>query len=452
MEVPMNQNELKKVDLVVKARAVITPRADSKIEVFEPGYLAIDKGKVVAVGSASKEYSYRGKVFHSFPEHVIVPGLVNAHTHSPMVLFRGVADDLPLKEWLEQHIWPLEGKFVSPEFVYEGSLLGCAEMALNGVTFFSDMYFAMDKVAEAAKRVGIKAQIGEGILEFPTPTSPTVEHAFERTLNLIEQFKTDDFIFPVVAPHAPYTTSEKTLKRAAEMAASYDVSLHIHLAEEKWELEQFKNEKGISSIKYLDEIGFLQNGNVIAAHVNWLDEGDLEIIASSNVGVAHNPRSNMKLATGICPVSQMLNAGIAVGLGTDGASSNNRLSVLDEAQTAALLHKINLKDPTVVSAREAFLMATLYGARALKVESRIGSLEPGKDADFIAINFNRVHLLPCFDYLSHLIYAVRSSDIEFVFVNGKPVVFEGRLVNVDIEELKEIANKYADKIVKEKKA
>lgn len=445
------QPETRKVDLVVKAKAVINPEKDGSITIYEPGYIAVDEGKIVALGDASQDYPYRGKVFHSFPEHVLIPGFINAHTHSPMVLFRGVADDLPLKEWLEQHIWPLEGKFVSPEFVYEGSLLGCAEMALNGITFFSDMYFAMEKVAEAARAVGIKAQIGEGILEFPTPTSPTVEHAFKRTLNLIERFKDSDDIFPVVAPHAPYTTSRETLEKAAEIAASYKVPLHIHLAEEKWELEQFRSEKGMSSIKYLKEIGFFSGKNVIAAHVNWLDEGDLEVLSEFSVGVAHNPRSNMKLATGICPVPSMLKAGVAVGLGTDGASSNNRLSVLDEAQTAALLHKISLKDPTAVSAREAFLMATLYGARALKLEDRIGSLDPGKDADFVAVNFKRVHLMPCFDYISHLIYAARSSDIEFVFVNGKPVVFEGSLVNIESGRLSEIAAKYAEKISQERK-
>lgn len=445
------QLEAKKVDLVVKAKAVITPKKDGSIKIYEPGYIAVDNGKIVSVGDASIEYPYRGKVFHSFSEHVVVPGLINAHTHSPMVLFRGVADDLPLKEWLEQHIWPLEGRFVNPEFVYDGSLLGCAEMALNGITLFSDMYFAMERVAEAARTIGIKAQIGEGILEFPTPMSPTVEHAFERTLYLIDRFKDSEDIFPVVAPHAPYTTSRETLLKAAEVADSYGIPLHIHLAEEKWELDQFKAEKGMSSIKYLKEIGFLAGKNVIAAHVNWLDEGDLDILYEFGVGVAHNPRSNMKLATGICPVPSLLETGVAVGLGTDGASSNNRLSILDEAQTAALLHKINLRSPTVISAKEAFLMATLYGARALKLDERVGSLEPGKDADFVAINFKQVHLLPCFDYISHLIYAAQSSDVEFVFVNGKPVVFEGRLVNIDLKNLIEIAAKYTERIKKERK-
>lgn len=442
------ETNFSKVDLIVRARAVVTGDSDGNIIVYEPGYLSIKDGKIIDVGDATKDYPYKGKEFHSFPTHVIFPGFINAHTHSPMVLFRGLADDLPLKEWLENHIWPLEGKLVNPEFVYEGSLIGIAEMALCGVTFFSDMYFAMEMVAEAAKKVGVKAQIGEGILEFPTPTSPTVEHAFERTINLIEKFLNDDSIFPMVAPHAPYTTSEETLKRSLELSSRYGVPIHIHLAEEKWELEKFLNEKNRSSIKYLDDLGFFSNRNVIAAHVNWLDEGDYEILKENNVGVAHNPRSNMKLATGICPVPRLLDIGVSVGLGTDGASSNNRLSVLGEAQTASLLHKIANKEPTLVSAKQAFLMATLLGAKAVKMEHRIGSLEKGKDADFILVNFERPHLYPCFDYISHLIYAVKDSDIEYVYVNGKPVVFEGKLVNVDLNELKSISEKYIEKISK----
>lgn len=442
------QPDVQKVDLVVKAKALITPDANGSISIFEPGYLAVNEGKVVYAGDGSTgKFNYKGREFYSFPEHVIVPGFVNAHTHSPMVLFRGYADDLPLKEWLENYIWPLEGRLVSPEFVYEGALLGVSEMVLNGITFFSDMYFAMEKVAEAARLVGIKAQIGEGILEFPTPTSPTVDHAFERTQKIIDLFLNDEMIFPVVAPHAPYTTSEKTLTRAASIAEKFKIPIHIHLAEEKWELENFLKEKKVSSIGYLDSLGFFDGKNVIAAHVNWLHEGDLEILSTKSVGVAHNPRSNMKLATGICPVPEMLKSGIAVGLGTDGATSNNRLSVLDEAQTACLLHKIAKKDPTVVSAKEAFLMSTILSARALKVDKRVGSLETGKDADFVLINFNQPHLLPCYDYISHLMYAVRSSDIEYVFVNGKPVVFERRLVNVEMGALKDIAEKYRAKVL-----
>lgn len=438
--------EIKKVDLLIKAKALVTPVGENDVAVYEPGYLAVSEGKVVSAGKADGDIPFKGKTFYSFPSHVLFPGFINAHTHSPMVLFRGVADDLPLKEWLEKHIWPLEGRMVSPEFVYEGALLGATEMALNGVTFFSDMYFAMEKVAEAAKTVGIRAQIGEGILEFPTPTSPTVEHAFERTLNILESFKEDEMIYPVVAPHAPYTTSEKTREKCLELSKKYGVPIHIHLAEEKWELDSFKKEKGVSSIASLKSEGFFSEKNVIAAHVNWLDDGDLEILAEFNIGVAHNPRSNMKLATGISPVPDMLKAGVFVGLGTDGASSNNRLSVLDEAQVAALLHKSTRKDPTVISAKEAFLMATILGAKALKVDNFTGSLEAGKFADFILLNFEQPHLYPCFDYLSHLIYAARSGDVEYVFVGGKPVVFEGRPVNVDLETLKKIAEKYREKV------
>ncbi len=329
-----------KVDLFVKAKAVVTPLSNGEIAVYEPGFLAVSDGRIVEAGKYTDELPYRGKEFLSLPAHVIFPGFINTHTHSPMVLFRGLADDLPLKEWLENHIWPMEAKFINPDSVRDGALIACIEMALSGVTFFTDMYFAMDQVAYSAKRAGIKAQLGEGILEFPTPTSPTVDHAFKRTKELIEGFSEDPLIYPVVAPHSPYTCSADTLSKSAEIAEDYGVPLHIHLAEEKWELNNFLSEKGMSSVKYLNEIGFFDSQRVTAAHVNWLDEGDLDVLSEKNVGVAHNPRSNMKLATGICPVVKMLEAGVNVGIGTDGASSNNKLSVLDDAQVAALLHKI----------------------------------------------------------------------------------------------------------------
>ncbi len=436
-----------KVDLFVKAKAVVTPLSNGEIAVYEPGFLAVSDGRIVEAGKYTDELPYRGKEFLSLPAHVIFPGFINTHTHSPMVLFRGLADDLPLKEWLENHIWPMEAKFINPDSVRDGALIACIEMALSGVTFFTDMYFAMDQVAYSAKRAGIKAQLGEGILEFPTPTSPTVDHAFKRTKELIEGFSEDPLIYPVVAPHSPYTCSADTLSKSAEIAEDYGVPLHIHLAEEKWELNNFLSEKGMSSVKYLNEIGFFDSQRVTAAHVNWLDEGDLEVLSEKNVGVAHNPRSNMKLATGICPVVKMLEAGVNVGIGTDGASSNNKLSVLDDAQVAALLHKISGKDPAALPARKAFLMATLYGAKAVHMERAIGSLEKGKDADFIAVNFDAAHLYPAYDYVSHLIYAVNRTDIEYVYVNGKPAVFAGRPVNVELDELREISEKYRKMII-----
>lgn len=439
--------ENQKVDLFVRARAVVTPDRDGNVDIYQPGYLAVDDGKIVDVGQLTDEVPYRGKELLSLPGHVIFPGFVNAHTHTPMTLFRGLADDLPLKEWLEEHIWPMEGKYVSPEFVYIGARLAILEMLKSGVTCFADMYFAMEEVARAAKEAGVRACVGEGILDFPTPTSPDTSHAFKRTERLIDSFRNDELIYPFVAPHSPYTCSEDTLRFAYEMALDKNVSLHIHLAEEKWEMEKFLAEKGKTSIAYLDEIGFFNGPHVTAAHVNWTEDSDLEILSDRRVGVAHNPKSNMKLATGICRVSDMLEKNVIIGLGTDGAASNNTLSVLEEAQEAARLHKIAHRDPTVLPAKTAFLMATISGAQAVGLSDRLGSLEPGKWADFVAINFDKPHLTPVYDFISHLIYAVKSSDIEFVYVAGRPVLMKGRAVNIDEEEVMEAAVNFARKMV-----
>lgn len=438
--------ENQRVDLFVRAKAVVTGVSEGSVEVYEPGYIAVQDGRVLSCGRLTDNVPYRGKELLSLPEHVVIPGLINAHTHTPMTLFRGLADDLPLKEWLEEHIWPLEGKHVNAEFVYTGSRLAVLEMVRAGVTCFADMYFAMEEVARAARQAGLRACVGEGILDFPTPTSPDTSHAFRRTADLINEFKNDDLIIPFVAPHSPYTCSAGTLKKSLEMAAEHSVPLHIHLAEELWEREKFLKEHGASSIAYLEKLGFFSGPRVTAAHVNWTDDEDLDILAEHSVGVAHNPKSNMKLATGVCRVPAMLDRKIAVGLGTDGAASNNTLSVLEEAQEAARLHKLTEKDPTSVPAAQAFLMATLYGARALGLEDRIGSLESGKQADFVCINFDKPHLTPVYDYVSHLIYAVKTADIEYVYVAGRPVLFKGKAVNLNEEEVMDSAAKLAEKL------
>jgi 5-methylthioadenosine/S-adenosylhomocysteine deaminase len=436
------------VDLVVIGRAILT--MDDHYTLHEPGYLAIDNGVIVGVGAADGEIPFRGKRLLHLPGHVITPGFINAHTHAPMTLFRGVADDLPLKEWLENHIWPLEARFVSPESVFAGTLVAAAEMALAGVTCFADMYFAEEEVARAASRVGIRAMVSEGILDFPTPLSPTIDDSFARARATVEHFRAASplsALYASVGPHSPYTCSEATLLRARDLAVEFGVPLHIHLAEEKWEFDSFVAERSMTPIAYLESIGFFDGPQVIAAHVNWTTDEDLAILAERRVGVAHNPRSNMKLATGVCRVPAMLDRGVTVALGTDGASSNNTLSVLDEAQMAARLHKIIAKDPTTVAAREALAMATRGGAEALGLSAALGTLEPGKAADFVAFDFEKIHLTPVYDYYSHLIYAARASDVDFVYVGGKEIVARGRLTTVSSHEIAEIVGPHASAIL-----
>lgn len=434
----------KNADILIKAKAILT--LDEKNNIFSPGYLTIKDKKILKIGEYDRSKEIEAEKSYSFDRHVIIPGLINTHTHAPMSLFRGIADDLPLKKWLENHIWPLEKKYVNAEFVKAGSMIACAEMVKSGITTFADMYFCEEEVAEAARKVGIRVMIGEGILDFPTPVSENVDESFERAERLIKRYLNDKFVATSVCPHSPYTCSKDTLIRALKLAEKYDIPIHIHLAEEKWEVEKFQQEQGKTPVEFLKDLGFFEGPKVIAAHVNWVNENDIEILSNTKVGVSHNPKSNMKLATGICPVPEMVEKNTLVALGTDGASSNNSLSILEEAQQAARLHKIASKDPTVIPADIALKMATINGAKVIGKEKSIGSLETGKLADVVALNFNKIHLSPVYDYFSHLIYAAKSGDVEHVFISGKPVVLNGQLINIDNEEIIDKAKHYGAKI------
>lgn len=423
----------KDVDLIIKNALIAT--IDPAFNVILNGSIAIKDGKIIALlGEAKSLQDYKPKKVIDAKGSIAMPGLVNAHTHSSMVLLRGLADDLPLKEWLEKHIWPAESKWVSPTFIEAGTRLALYEMVKSGTTLFCDMYFLPEHSVAQIEKFKVRAVIGVPLLDFPTPISKPISESFKRTHDLIGLLKSSDKIEVAVSPHSPYACSEGVLRQAAEIAREYDKPLQIHLSEERWEGEKIFAERKVSPVAYLNSIGLLSN-KTIAAHVNWLFDGDIEILREKGVGVVHNPQSNMKLATGISPVPDLLSASVKIGLGTDGAASNNDLDLFGEIETAARLHKINRKDPTAVTAKEALKMATLGGAQVLRLDKEVGSLEVGKQADIILIDTDKPHMQPLYDVHSQLAYSAKGSDVKLVMVKGEIILSDYELLVDDHEAI-----------------
>ena len=432
-------------DWIWTARYVVT--MDAQRRVIENGAVAIRGDRILAAGPRAEiERSYQARQRLDAPASLIAPGLINTHTHVPMSLFRGIADDLRLEEWLEKHIFPAEAKNVNAEFVRWGTRLGCLEMALSGTTTFADMYYFEDVVAEAAKEAGLRAVVGETILKFPSPDAKTPAEALAFNERLIQRFRGDPLIVPAVAPHALYTNEDATLKAARTLANRYGVPLMVHVSETSVELDNAVQERGASPVVLLDRLGMF-NGRSIAAHAVWMDDGDLEILRDRGVGVAHCPSSNMKLASGVAEVKKMLAMGLAVGLGTDGpAGSNNDFDMFEEMDLAAKLQKVISRDPRALPAPQAFEMATILGARVLGLEGEIGSLEAGKRADLISVRLDAPHAVPLYNVYSQLVYALKGSDVDDVMVNGRLIVRSRRMLTLNAPQILAAAEKYKQQI------
>lgn len=421
---------------------------DSALTIIENGSVVIKKGEIVAVGpSAALKERYSAARNIDAAGKLVMPGLVNTHTHAAMTLFRGLADDLPLDTWLTKHIWPAEAKFITPASVRIGANLALVEMIRSGTTTFSDMYFYADELARAAKTAGVRSVVGEAILDFPTPDSKTPQESFATIEKLAAKWKNDPLITIAVAPHAPYTCSPETLKSAKKLADSLGLPLIIHVSETRKEVTDITAKFGVPPFEYLDRLGFF-GGTAIVAHAVYPTPNEIRLMAERKVGVAHNPVSNMKLASGVAPVPEMLQAGIAVGLGTDGAASNNNLSMFKEMNAAALLQKVSRLDPTALDARETVKAATIGGARVLGLEKHIGSLEKGKRADLIIIDLNRPHLVPLYDVYSLLVYAANGADVETVIIDGRTVMENRKLLTLNEESVMREARKLALKVLK----
>ena len=422
------------VDCIIRAEYLLTMEGD--LSVLNDGAIAISGGIIKEVGTyddISKKYSTE-KVLGGKGK-VVFPGLINTHSHAAMVYFRGLADDLPLQEWLEKHIWPAEDKWMSAEFVDDAVGLACLEMLKSGITTYTDQYFYQSVAAKKVSKIGMRGVLGAGVIDFPfTGYASSVEDYFTNAENLINEYKDDELITPCIAPHATYTCSPENYQRANEISEKYNTPIHTHVAETQFEISQIKDRYGKTPIEHLDALGLLTE-RFIAVHCVWLSDKDIDILAERKVGVSHCIESNLKLASGIAPIPKLLNAGVKVALGTDGAASNNDLSILGEMSTAAKVHKAISGDPTVLDSKTALLMATRNGADILGMGDTIGSLKAGKKADIVIADIDKPHLSPIYDIYSHITYCMRPSDIETVLVNGKIIVDNRTLTTMDEGEI-----------------
>ncbi|MBW2036462.1 MAG: amidohydrolase [Deltaproteobacteria bacterium] len=432
------------VDIIIRNGWLLTMAPDSRV--IKKGAVAVRGDSIVAAGPQDV-LGARYKPWKTIDAcgGIIMPGLVNAHTHAAMTCFRGLADDLPLMTWLNEYIFPAEAKLTS-DAVYQGALLACAEMILSGTTTFCDMYLFEDSVARAAKEAGMRAVVGEVLYDFPSPNYGPMEEGLKYTEALIDRWRDDPLINIAVEPHSAYLCSPDLLKRVKAIADRNGVPVVIHLSESEKEVDQIREKYGKTPVEHLAEIGFLNPG-VIAAHCVALSKNDIRLLREFGVKVAHNPESNMKLASGISPVPELLKHGITVGIGTDGCASNNNLDLLQEMDTAAKLHKVNRLDPTVMDAPTVVRMATFDGARVLGLQDLIGSLEPGKKADIIVIDTRQPHLTPMYDVYSHLVYAVSGHDVVTSIVNGKVLMENRVLTTLDQDAVIEGVNRVAERVV-----
>ncbi len=417
------------VSLVITNGTVVT--MDGERRVLSQGAVAIDGPKIVAVDAAAAiAASYRGRTTIDAGGAIVMPGLINTHTHAPMVLYRGLADDLALMDWLQKYIFPAEARTVSPAFVAAGTRLAALEMIRSGTTTYADMYYFEEEIARVTKAAGLRGVLGQTIIQFPVPDAKTPADGLARTEAFAKQFAGDPLITPAVAPHSMYTLDTETLRRARALADQYSIPLLTHLAETEDEIKISETRHKLSPAAYLDSLGFWKPGT-LAAHGVWLAPADIEILRRAGAGVSHNPESNMKLASGIAPVLAMRAAGVPVGLGTDGAASNNDLDMFEAMRQAAFLHKMASKDPRAMPAGDALAMATIEGARALGMADRIGSLEPGKRADVIVVGTTAPRQAPMYDPVSHLVYVTRGDDVVATVVEGRVLMRNRRVLTLD---------------------
>jgi len=408
------------------------------------GWVAIKEGQIQEV-AAGDPPSLAARSVINGQGCLVMPGLVNSHIHAPMSLFRGLADDLPLKTWFEDHIFPAEAKWVGEEFVYWGTLLACAEMIRAGTTAFADGYFFEGHVARAARDSGIRALLAQGTLDFPTPDSPSSAAGLRRICDFIETWSGSATIRPALFAHSVYTCSPQLLTRCRDLALKYKVPWVTHLSETREEVEVVSQKYGRTPVNHLENLNLLSS-NLIACHCVWLTEAEMDLLAKRGVRVVHNPESNLKLASGVAPIPDLLKRGVPVGLGTDGCASNNNLDLFQEMDFAAKVHKGHRLDPTAMPAETVLEMATLGSARVLGMEAEIGSLEVGKKADVIVVDLNRPHLQPVYNVVSQLVYSAVGADVRDVVIDGRIVMQNRRLLTLDEERILAEARKWRKKI------
>ncbi|HLB42632.1 MAG TPA: TRZ/ATZ family hydrolase [Gammaproteobacteria bacterium] len=435
---------MEKIDHLIHAKWIITCEENNRA--LENHSLAIKNGKIIAIlPTKEAEKTYQAPLT-AYSSHAIMPGFINSHTHISMNVFRGLADDLELMDWLTNHIWPAEGKWVSHQLVYDASLLAMAEMIRGGTTCFNDMYFFLDATAKAATEVGMRAHIGMTIIDVPTAWAKTTEEYFEKALSFYHDYKNHALIVPTMAPHSTYTVSKENLIKANEIALEYSLKINIHLQEAPSEVQQFLAKHNKRPLQLLNEIGMVTS-HLIAIHMTQINDDDLAILQKAKPSIVHCPESNMKLVSGACPVEKLTQLGINVALGTDGAASNNDLDMFGEMRSATFLGKITANDPKAVSADKVLKMATLYGAKALGIDHLTGSLTPGKAADFIAIDLDRIETQPLYHPISQIVYATHRNQVTDVWVGGKQLMKNRQLLTLDEKELLSKAKSWKKKIM-----
>jgi 5-methylthioadenosine/S-adenosylhomocysteine deaminase len=433
------------IDLIVQGDYIVT--MDAQLSVVRNGAVAIDEGVIIAIGPADEinaEYS----ATETLPKNnrIVLPGLINGHSHAAMTLLRGVADDLELMTWLNDYIFPAEVEFVDAEFVRIGTELACWEMIRGGTTTFVDMYYYPDVIAEVVEACGLRAYVSATVIGQRSPDAEGAQDSVTKGLAFIERWQgRNSRITPIFGPHANYTLNEEQLRATREAANEAGVPISIHLSESPYELEYSKQTYGTTSIDFFDSIGFF-DGLTIGAHVVWPTEEEIPVLAARQVGVIHNPTSNMKIASGISPVTAMLQAGVRVGLGTDGAASNNDLDMWEEMRLAAFLQKVDRMDPTVLSASTVLRMATSGGAEAIGLAGKVGALAVGMRADLIQVSFDDVHFVPTYDVISHLVYVADEQDVASTVVDGKVLMRDGEILTVDTGRVRREAKELAGRI------
>lgn len=445
----IKENKMEKVDIILTNATILT--MDDKFQVFDPGAIAITGDTITAISEESDITDlYQAEQIIDCQRKVLLPGLINAHTHVPMTLLRGLADDLRLDVWLMGYMMPVEREFVSPEFVRLGTKIACAEMIRGGVTCFADMYYFEDDIAEATAEAGMRGICGQSVMKYPSPDAGSYEESLERAEKFIKKWKGHALVIPSIAPHAVYTCNEEILRACSDLAIKYDIPLQIHISETASEVENLREQQGMPVIPYVKKHGILDT-KLIAAHCVHIDEGEIRSLQRSNAGIAHNPSSNMKLASGFAPVSKMMELNAFVGIGTDGAASNNDLDMIEELRLASFMAKNVSGDPTALPARDTLAMATCIGAKACHIDDFTGSLTPGKKADLILIDINPVHNSPHFRrdenaIYAQIVYASKSNDVTHTMVNGKWLMKDRELTTIDEKALLDESNILATKI------
>jgi len=437
--------DLQDIDLLIDASWVLPIEPAGSL--LKDHTVAVNAGRIIAVIPRSEaDKSFRPRSRRTLDSQILIPGLVNLHTHAAMSLFRGLADDLALMDWLSSHIWPAEGRHISEQFIYDGTLLACAEMLRSGTTCFNDMYFFPQQAGLAALETGMRAALGIVLIEFPTPYASDAQDYLRKGLAARDALKNEDLLSFCMAPHAPYTVSDTSFEQVATLAEQLQLPVHIHVHETQSEINEHIKQYGVRPLERLHRLGLL-GPELIAVHSVHLNDVEIALLAAQGCSVAHCPASNLKLASGFARLGDMLSAGINVGIGTDGAASNNRLDIIGELRLAALVSKAQSGDAKTLPAHAALRMATLNNAKALGLDHEIGTIEPGKCADLTAVNLaDALELTPCYDPVSHLVYAAGREHVSHVWVHGEEVVTDGQLTNVNHQQIAAKAQSWQRKI------